>query len=490
MQIATKSVLALLFTNSLLWLSMPLFADSFKLEAEGGYPLYRSDIPLEVYRSTRQDTLGDITIRNAANERVPHVLLEQSLVHPPAAATDNTLKLPLFALPADALHHTTASRIKEVDTKEVDIEQLRIQLEKNSGKTTVSISQGTANTPGSNSLYLLDAGEKHEPISKLTLDWTQAGASMLAMQVLASEDLNTWSAVGRGILLRTANEAGSILQNTIILDTPSKARYLQLRSGDTAQAFTLTSAEAHFSTLLNEQARSLWQPLKDARREDDAKSGLTTVEFEASGRFPAEFLRINLADDNTIATVRISVRNKADAPWRNITSASLYRMTERGANGQANTLTNPDITIYPTVARYWQLQFNQATGSIGASSPGLTLGWPVQTLVWNARGSGPFSLQTGTASTVNHVTIESLIPGFKPEKLRQLPIAVITPDKSAGNASTPPVSTWESADPVDKKRWWLWGGLVLGVLILAGMALSLLRSATPKADTHSPGRDD
>ncbi|MGZ8253105.1 MAG: DUF3999 family protein, partial [Methylophilaceae bacterium] len=183
----------------------------------------------------------------------------------------------------------------------------------------------------------------------------------------------------------------------------------------------------------------------------------------------------------------ISVRNKPDEPWRHISNASVYRLVERSPAGKITTLTSPDISIYPTVARYWQLQFNTATGGIGASTPSLALGWPTQTMVWNARGNAPFTLQTGQAEIASHVTIASLIPDFKPEKLQQLPLAIIQlkstalPGETAAKAAN---SSWSSAE--DNKRWWLWGGLLLGVLVLTGMALSLLKSDN-KATSSKPG---
>ena len=53
------------------------------------------------------------------------------------------------------------------------------------------------------------------------------------------------------------------------------------------------------------------------------------------------------------------------------------------------------------------------------------------------------------------------------------PIATQSP--SAQNAAAAqPASTWVAAP--DYKTWLLWGGLVLGVLLLAGMAYSLIKS--------------
>jgi len=468
-----------LLASSFLWLSPQASAATFTLEAAGVAPLYRSELPLGVYQFTRQDDLSDLAIFNAVGERVPHALLDRSLVHPPAAAINTSSKLPVFPIQASSLTTVAGSN------------DLRLQLEKSAGKTTISITQDASN-PDTPLVYLLDAGEKHQAIQKLTLEWAEAEGRMIEVEVLASDDLNSWTSIGHGILLKTSNAAGAIQQNTVMLDSSSHARYLQLRSMNPAQPLQLTTAEAHMSTQASDTPKLLWQnlPAANAKRSDDSQTGLSNIEFEAAGHYPAEYLRVNLPDDNTISSVKISVRNKPGEPWRYISNASVYRLVEKSPAGKITTLSSPDINIDPTVARYWQLQFNTATGGIGASTPSLALGWPTQTMVWNARGNAPFTLQTGQAEMASHVTIASLIPDFKPEKLQQLPLATIQLNTStiAGDTATKALeSTWSS--PEDNKHWWLWGGLLLGVLVLAGMALSLLKSDNKAASTPGSSSD-
>lgn len=459
-----------LLVGSSLWLSSPAMAATFSLSTDANAPLYRTELPLEVYQYTRQDNLSDMVINNAAGEQVPYALLAKSLVHIAPAAADKSVTLPIFGLQADTLDNTTVS----------GAEDLRLQLEKTAGKTTVTISQNSK-AAAAGMVYLLDVGKKHPDFQKLILDWAQTESKMIAVEVLASDDLNHWNRVGQGILLKTSNAAGSILQNTISLNSPITQRYIQLHSINSAQAFSLTRAEAQSTAISNETPKLLWQTLANPKRIDDSKSGKTTIELEADGHFPAEFLGVKLPENNTITTVKISVRNKVSEPWRTVTSASVYRMAESNASGQNIEITNPDISIYPTVARYWQLEFNNATGGIGASNPTIALGWPTQVIVWNARGNQPFSLQideteSGQQVIANHLNIENLIPDFKPEKLEQLPFAQIKLQKSEVSATAKTAeNTWST--PEDHKCWWLWGGLVLGVLVLAGMALSLLKSS-------------
>jgi hypothetical protein len=133
---------------------------------------------------------------------------------------------------------------------------------------------------------------------------------------------------------------------------------------------------------------------------------------------------------------------------------------------------NPDIKINTTASHYWRLTFSQHSGGIGADNPMLSLGWLPQTIIWNARGKPPYVLAVGeTAETSALVNIANLIPNNPLAKIDTLPIANI----GAMHVGDPAINPWEGAP--DRKRWLLWIGLVLGVLVLAGMAYSLVRAS-------------
>jgi hypothetical protein len=75
------------------------------------------------------------------------------------------------------------------------------------------------------------------------------------------------------------------------------------------------------------------------------------------------------------------------------------------------------------------------------------------------------------------VSIASLIPDYKIEKVQTLVNSGLTIEVSANNTAPEKASnTWVA--PIDYKRWLLWGGLLLGVLLLAGMAFSLVKTDT------------
>ena len=237
--------------------------------------------------------------------------------------------------------------------------------------------------------------------------------------------------------------------------------------------FNLTKANAEYSKVQSIAPKLVLQDIEFLERSEDTKNGLVNIDFESAGHFPASYLQIKLPQNNTITNTTILVRNNTNEPWEYLTTASVYRLMQQG-----KSFTSPDVVLSPTVARYWRLQFNLSSGGIGAQNPSLSLGWLPSTVVWNARGQAPFTLHVGEKpSIINNVSIASLIPDYKIEKIQELAKSSLTLEVSANNtAPEKAINTWVA--PIDYKRWLLWGGLFLGVLLLAGMAFSLLKTDT------------
>jgi hypothetical protein len=450
----------LIIVGLMVALAIPANAASFKLDANGNDPFYQSNISKEVYQYTHSSTLQDLTIQNASGEQVPYALIPYEDLHPQTTTHKDSKPLIIFPIKENALSNPS---------------ELRIHLQKNAGNTSLDIvsSDGEADVSKvKNSIYLLDAGKKHAPLETISVDWQGVDGKLLTLEVLTSDDLQSWSHAGNAVLLKTANANSSIVQNTISLDSPTEARYLQIRATEpNSSSFNLTKANAEYSKVQSIAPQLVLQSIQFIARSEDPKKGLVNIDFESAGHFPASYLQIKLPQNNTITSTTIQVRNNTNEPWEYLTTASVYRLMQQG-----KTFTNPDVVLSPTVARYWRLQFNQSSGGIGAENPSLSLGWLPSTVVWNARGQAPFTLHVGEKpSIVNNVSIASLIPDYKIEKILALVKSGITLEVSANNTTTEQVAnTWVA--PIDYKRWLLWGGLFLGVLLLAGMAFSLLKT--------------
>lgn len=325
-------------------------------------------------------------------------------------------------------------------------------------------------------IYLVDAGKDHPALQSLSVDWLGGKDALLSLDILASDDLKTWSDAGHAVLLKTSSDDKTLLQNNVTLDFPTEKRFLQLRPSDNG-ALILTKINASYSNSQATKPHLHWQELQFLSRELNKKNSEINLDFESPGRYAISRLRVTLPETNTITHVNVLARKSNHDAWQYISTSSLYHVTRQG-----KSYTNPDITIYPTSARYWRLQFNQTNGGLGHEDPKLSAGWLPDTLIWNARGNAPFTLQVGNnPDIVNHVAIDSLISSYSAEpeqkmkKIQQLPDAGLsTQTDTTPQSNTQRINAWTS--PPDYKRWMLWGGLILGVLLLAGMAYSLLKS--------------
>ncbi len=442
------------------------FATGFQLETSGHEPLYQTSLPKDVYAQSHSNNLQDLNIQNASGEQVPYALLPYTALYPQTSNTIETKPLLIFPIAEASLNNPDA---------------LRIQLEKTATKTIVNI--GANNVSDSNilakTIYLIDAGAKHPALQHLSVQWLGAEDNFIPLEILSSHDLKNWSHIGNAVLLQTSQADNRILNNTITLNNSTNARYLQIRLNDPSKTptFKLTAVNAQYHSQQAVKLPFLWQVLPFSTRTQDNKSGLVNVTYEAPGRYPASRLNIKLPQSNSITNVTILVRNKTNEPWAYLTHAALYRITQ-----QDRSISNPDLILNPKVARYWQLQFNQTSGGIGTENPTLSIGWLPETVIWNARGSAPFTLHVGENSRdINTISVASLVPGFQTErgvdleKVKQLPVAnLIILEADKASAKNINASTWTS--PTDYKSWLLWSGLLLGVLLLGAMAYSLLKS--------------
>lgn len=138
-------------------------------------------------------------------------------------------------------------------------------------------------------------------------------------------------------------------------------------------------------------------------------------------------------------------------------------------------LRNPDVLIPLSEACYWRLLFKQSGGWIGQQTPSLGLGWVPHRVIWNVRGSAPFTVQAEHQPRVtNAVMLYELMPERTAEEFVKLPKVGLQVSQTH---ISPTQSAW--VYPPNYKRWLLWAGLLIAVLVLARMAWSLLKASQP-----------
>ena len=196
------------------------------------------------------------------------------------------------------------------------------------------------------------------------------------------------------------------------------------------------------------------------------------VEWTLSTGFRASGLRLQTTANNTLMPVRILTRSRAGDPWQPVASTVVYRLA--GASGTEGV--NPSLPVNATLAS--QLRAEALRGySLTGVPLTLALEYPPLQALFVATGDGPYSIATGklgleTASLPVATLMPSYTPGaeFGTPLLQATNITVDSKTRTAGQKAK------DSLSELFNRAAILWGVLGLAVLVLAGLAISLLRS--------------
>lgn len=406
---------------------------------------YRVELDPAVYATTVSPALRDLVVVNGEGRQVP-ALLQAT---PTAAPRWQTRALAWFPLPDSAAR--AGSDIAAISELDPDGRLRRIQWQ-------------PARVDAPPAALLIDTGESDLPLQALALDWGVADAAFeRTMRVEGSNDLRIWhplGADGRLLDLRRGDER--LVERRIAFDAPPRMRYLRLSPGAGAGTMPAIRALTGESLAAAEAPALQWQTLVPVAANDDG------IVYRLDARLPVTHVDLDVVG-NVTGRWSLSVREHDDDAWRTVASDWLvYRL------GGDEAMRTPPHTLGTTLrTRQWRLV---AEATQPAAAPGLLLGYRPEQLVFVAEGTPPFSLRAGSGRTTR---IDA-------------PVAPVLDDLRArsGGDWQPATATLgarsmlagEAALRTGPSRDWgtglLWAVLLLGVLLVGGFALSLLRAPT------------
>lgn len=415
---------------------------------------YRVVLDAAVYRQVQAYDLADIAVLDRDGTPVPAAVFapEQPLAKPP-----RRVELPWFALPA--VTGVGASQGWElISQAEPDGRLRRVEAR--------IIDRAVEALP--RSALLVDLSRVREAVVALELEWQPQDALDLGYTAEASDDLEHWQPLAtRGRMVDLRRDGRRLLQRRIelygLLPHRQGARYLRLMPDRRDQAPAITRVSAELAVPRTAPAPQ-WIELSGRRSSAD---GRTRFEFELDGRYPVRLADVTLPGNHAVQW-RLESRDRADADWRARTAPWMaYRVDAQGRNNQsaAQPLTGQIRD------RYWRLS---AAGAVNGE-PRLRLGYQPEVVVFLAQGQGGYSLVAGSARAE---ALDSPVPQLVAVLRRQhgvdwqpSPAYLGPPQELAGDAALAPRRDWTA--------WLLWAVLVLGALLVAGFAVSVLRKAPP-----------
>ncbi|MFM0261455.1 DUF3999 domain-containing protein [Paraburkholderia sediminicola] len=434
------------------------FAQRFALELESGAAYYSVTLPAAVYTASQRNDLGDVRVFNGAGEPVPY-----SLDAPRESARAPATLRPVrwFPLPP-AVSGGTGTPLG-----------VTIAADGSLRATSAPPDRAQHDTD------LIDVAREARGESRVDAlvvhvrDDNYQGR----VSVESSDDLRNWQPAGEAQLLKVSYNGSTLSQDRIELNG-MRARYLRLRWLDGAPYVESIDAQVQVASAGAAQRADMQRQWREGIV---ARPGPKAGEyfFETGGPYPVDRLRLNLPQPNTVAPAVVYSRSGLEAAWREVSSATLFRLH----NGTVEQ-SNPSLEMAPDTDRQWRVVVDTRNGGLGNGTLSVAAGWRPATLTFVARGAAPFTLAVGSAAAVSSaVSRADLLIGASSVAVaarlgEELPVGQAADAQPSGK------------DPDATRRYMLWAALLLAVGSLGAIAWRLARGAQGQAGTQAGGVAD
>ena len=432
------------------------FATRADVVVPPGASIVRAALPAASIAALRGVRGGDLRVFNASGVSLPHALIDASTEKFARADVpgQRLLALPIYASTTATTSGAPTLRIEEGPNRRV--------IEYSATKAIATTNQAPRG-------LLFDARKVDTAVRAVELEGTLPNATIVKVSLEISADLKSWRMlVSDAPVFDFGSDGPSNRRIELpVAQTPTmlKDHYVRLTSnlpgGMQIVALKAVGADAVKSL----QPTAIAQSAPVITSENGAEWTLST-------HLRASALRLQTTTNNALMPVRILTRARAGDPWQLVSSTVVYRLA--GATGGDSI--NPAIPINSALAS--QLRVEALRGySLAGVALSLALEFPPLQVLFIATGDGPFSIATGKAGLESAVLpVATLLPNyatgaeFSTPLLQATSISLDTNPRTAGQSAKDLLSELFNRSAI------LWAVLGLAVVVLAGLAISLLRS--------------
>lgn len=439
-----------------------------QLKGEGAY--YTLRIPLDVRAQARTGDLDDLRVLNGAGEALPYAWLHDD---PEVVVTPNRQSVPLFKAPKPP---------------------------------GASASPTTATPPAQQGGWIVDLRAVKGVPQELQLDVAKGANGIYPFMLEASEDLQHWRTLEPEAQLVALQHQGLRLEHSSFELARAQGGYLRLRPVPGGEPVPITAAQV--TSLSHRIDLPDWQWSESLSPTDCSPA---YCDYVLPRHLPLQRVEFALAQSNTLAQVQLlaepdeepampssRVRHRhpvrehlkvlrhketpAAAPasrqnfWP-LSSGTVYALNLKGREVRETVMSLPG-----GMYRKLRVQPMGGMAQLGAVPPKLRVAGRAASLVFLARGSGPYRLAWQQASPSVSLPLAQLMPGRRPEDPLPDSVAVVAP--AVVPATPPPVAaTPAPADTLPSNhKLWLWAALFGALALMGFMAWSLLKPAAKPAD--------
>lgn len=461
---------------------------SAPLQLEGSGPYFRLTLPASLHTLAKDPELSDLRVRNADGLPLPWAWQGEDIATP----ATRKLSVPLFPVPAQAEGSAPAA--------------ISLRIRADGSLDWKRQAASPQSSPSAQADWIVDTHAATGNLLQLRLKLAPQAQGLFPLSVEGSDDLSHWQPLASGVAVLQITNAGQTLRQDQIDLGGARARYLRLRWQQPAQAPELQGAELDSFEQAVPPAPALQWTEAWAPQQCDASA----CTWRLPAGLPVDALRVQLAETNTVATLRILGESPATSgapvyhrhhhPLHGLRHREREAATASGNGGLQRSLLaeavvwrlapagqaeneTPPLMLDGSPHTQLRIEARHAISEWGAQPPRIRIGTRSRSIAFLARGAGPLSLAWDLDKPEGAaVSLATLMPAGKLGELGTARVdlpPVVQPVVAAPASAA--ASTAPNATATSDHKPWLWAALGVGLLLLAGMAASLLKQIKPKA---------
>ena len=426
------------------------FAVHFAVQTAQGASLQRLALPKEALTALQSSSAADVRIFNGSGHAVP-------------IAKIPLRNLTIAAHPRDWPIYP----VMATTNQQQNLGTVSLQIEKTAGRSIVRVVEGT--NPHSiasatqHIATLVDTRPIKATLALLTVDAVMPAGEPILLTVTASQDLKTWRTLAQDVPVfhfgPAAHAPGSM--NVPLTGTRLDNEYLRI-TWPPGAAFNLRGVRiTPAASAVAPQRHGV--PLATQR---DGNAYLVSLPFAT----PVQAMDIRPVGSDLLVPIQVSGRSGHGDKWRTLSTAVIYRIN----TAEIESLS-PPIELNSVSLR--ELRIEPTANSAGFSAaPQVRALLDPSEWVFVASGPPPFILAVGRAGAPStQLSLMSLIPGYTENAELKLPVAIV----DVASATTRPTSQLtrisQALGAPSARSLLLWAVLIGGVLVLAGVAWTVMR---------------
>lgn len=411
------------------------------------------ELPNHFYQSVKSADLNDCRLYNKKGQQLPFsIVQDEQYIH-----TKETSRKALALFPVVNRGIVTRHTMSKVSSSYV-----------NGASITISERRDLrhGDTPA---FYILENRnvQKNGPsLQQLQFSWKQYGQTLIVpMRIEASDDLEQWRTLSSRETISRLMFQGEKIERPTVTIPATKARYLRISPDQREGYLTITAVNGIYSNVSVSQIEQEWQSLETPAVDTVPGSFI----YKNVGLQLINKISFKAPASGYLYRGTIYGRNSQKESWRRVSQFTQYDILSGG-----DTLKSEPVSLRSQRSNQIKVVFTAPVDMDSTMLPGLSVGTINEDVHFLARGEAPYTFAYGN---------DTLGTRAESYKAMRTPVGVTVSSHFPLGGGV--VVRSEPEREIPTKNIILWAILIVGVILVSGMAITLTRELK-----HSKGKNN